>query len=300
MIKTVFQTLILCLLLSASLAHADGTPSYCAPLTNLEQKRWKDLLKWDVPQMLTQNLKDIHFEIRSTDEDDVIRRRQMRAMSLAFDFGTWALRLSNNAGVSQKQMEYLFGAWIKDRYLGSVLRTIRKDEIVTIQKNPRSFPTSTLERIHQYPVEPLITKINNFQCVTQEDSKTYRCGDKMLTIEAQLSPQVLCSQQNAWSEYRIKFFVRIDPIFGPLIFDVERMHRRIYQTAFLDLEKLKAETPPQELLALFTQWTFSTIKEVRDIPSEGLTALRPATATPIAPATITPAAGRIPASTPKR
>ena len=292
MVRIVFHTCLLAFIVASSWAYADGAPSYCAPLTNLEQKRWRDLLKWDVPQMLTQNLKDVHFEIRSTDEDDVIRRRQMRAMSMAFDFGTWALRLNSNAGVSQKQMEYLFGAWIKDRYLGSVLRTVRKDEIVTIQKNPRSFPTATLERIHQYPVEPLITKINNFQCITQEDSKTYRCGDKMLTIEAQLSPQVLCSQDKAWSEYRVKFFVRIDPVLGPLIFDVERMQRRIYQTAFLDLEKLKAETQPQELLALFAQWTFSTIKEIRDIPSEGLTALRPESAAP--------AAGRLPASTPRR
>lgn len=246
-------------------------------MTNLEQKRWKDQLKWDLPQILTQNLKDLHFELRNQDEDEVIRRRQMRSMGQAFDFSTWSVRLSNSTGVSQKSLEYLFGSWVKDRYLGSILRTIRKDEIGTVQRNPRSYTQAAIEKMHQYPVAPLFTKISNFQCHTPEDNRTYKCGDKMLVVEAQLSPEILCNQENAWSEYRVKFLVRIDAVFGPVIVDVERMQRRIYQTAFLDFEKLKAETPTSSLLTLFSQWTFVSDKEIKEIPAEGLSAMRPAT-----------------------
>lgn len=272
MVSTVFKFLFLASLFAASYAFADTAPSFCSPLSNLEQKRWKDHLKWDIPQIVTQNLKDLHVELRTQDEDEVIRRRQMRAMAMAFDLGTWSNRLSTSAGVSQKPLEYLFGTWIKDRYLGSVLRMIRKDELTVIKR--RTLPPAIAENANQYPLEPLITRISNFTCLTPEDNKTYRCGDKMLVVEAQLSPRILCSQSNAWTDYRIKLFVRIDAVVGPVIIDVERMQRRIYQTAFMDFEKLKGETTPQALLNLFAQWTFSSQKEIDAIPVEGLNALR--------------------------
>jgi len=255
-----------------SCAFADTAPSFCSPLTSVEQKRWKDQLKWDIPQVITQNLRDLHVELKTQEEDEVIRRRQMRAMAMSFDLGTWSNRLSTSAGVSQKPLEYLFGTWIKDRYLGSVLRMIRKDELAVIRRN--TLQPAVVEYANQYPLEPLITKISNFTCITPEDNKTYRCGDRMLIVEAQLSPRILCSQSKAWSDYRVKFLVRIDAVVGPVIIDVERMQRRIYQTAFLDFEKLKSETSPQALLTLFTQWTFSSQKEIDTIPVEGLSALR--------------------------
>jgi hypothetical protein len=132
----------------------------------------------------------------------------------------------------------------------------------------------------------LITRISTYQCSNENnlsDIHSYRCGEPHIVVDVQLSPGMLCETSKAMAMGHIQFIVRLDPLRGPLIVDVERDSSRIYQSTLDDFLKMESKDPEDDIFEQLKRLAFFTPSDFNEIPGAGLLSLRdnsPATRIP--------------------
>ncbi len=275
------------LLLILSLSYADDLLT-CRELSDHDKQSMQKTLKVDVAEVLRARLQPIHKSLYAAKDDS--RFEQAEGLVKAFDADTWLERLKALKGFQEDhhtEIEFLFSFWVREKYLGLLARAGARSEKHQLDILGAKGDSNVRARVHAFPAEPRVTHISRFACSTPKDNASYRCSEPHVAVDVQLSPYVLCSAELEPSH--LKYIVRLDPLRGPLIADVERFGQRIYQSTLSDLDDLKNHLSGAELFRELKSRTFFTAQDFNEIPGSGILSLR-------APDS---ASSRMPASVPK-
>lgn len=258
---TAIQTsLIGLLILSTSTASAQTSP--CAPVEAETVTQWASVLGADPVQFLLQNLQPLHKEIQPSSNSSS-RTRQMKVLGKHFDIQTWATKIDDIqspaktlSSSEQLLMQYLFTAWIRERYMGLLNRTVRKDELTEVEKRPFRLARVVRKRVQSYPVEPRVVAIESYDCTSDLDKTTYDCSSPLVTLEVQASPYLLCGDEVASSRHRFRYLIRKSD-HGLKIVDVIRGQFHVYQDAYKDYLSYRNDLSADQLKAYLQRITFT-------------------------------------------
>lgn len=256
--------------------HADDFQT-CKELQDKEKQTWMQKARVDISGVLHDRLRGTHQDLYP--RSDSSRFQQAEFLVRAFDVDTWLERFrsippDSIAANRKTQLEFLFSFWVREKYLGLLSRAAARDEQNELKFFGSKVDATTRTQIMKYPAEPRITRIATYRCEGAKDSRTYRCGEPHLAVDIQLSPTLLCSGNRNITDSRLRLIVRLDPLRGPLITDVERDSIRIYQDTLSEYAKLKSKLPGNDLYTELKQRAFFSTTDFNEIPGSGILSLR--------------------------
>jgi hypothetical protein len=270
---------LLFIVVSVLPAGADDFQS-CRELGEKDKQHWAQLTRMDLGAVLLERLRPIHLALSSSKSDS--RFQQAEELVKAFDADTWLQRMrelqpARAAAKHRNELEFMFAFWVREKYLGLLARSAARTEQQDLKFFGAKLTPATRDRIAAFPSEPLITRISTFECNNEKghtDIQSYRCGEPHILVDVQLSPTLLCDNSRSNGQGRLQLIVRLDPLRGPVIVDVDRDSSRIYQTSLNEFLEMAAHETESELFNELKRLAFFKPMDFNEIPGAGILSLR--------------------------
>ncbi len=219
----------LLLALSLGFSSCALAQTSCRSIPKEELATWGQKLgpKWEVP--LQNFFNTIHLSLH-TPYSIPAQKQQLQQFSRSLDVATWSRVLKMNPDSQEFQ---LYLSWLRDRYIGYLLRVPRGREIQLNRIQPRWWSADLRQQVEQFPAAPTLSRIQSFSCRTQADHTTYPCQENLLRLRYQLSASVFCRPDERADRALIHVLVRQDGS-KLRILDIEREYEPLFQRATLD------------------------------------------------------------------